>query len=283
MDPIDQPTPSNQPYPSTGQSFVLLLICIGFTLVFGIVQAELSAYVSTEAAFLIMYLLTFGATLLVGLRLKRRAEGWFQFSVAGIPLVAYPILYLVTINIMNICIPLTELVPMPEEVRRILEDLIGSGNVYMFLAAVIAAPIFEELIFRGVILNGLLRNYNHWYAIALSSFLFGIAHLNPWQFIVAFLLGLFLGWVYYRTQSLIACILIHFFTNGTSFTVSMIWEDEATTDAITMYGGSMTYLLLGMLASVLMIAGSIYVLDRLFQAPVDWHQKEAVPEVEGIE
>lgn len=45
---------------------------------------------------------------------------------------------------------------------------------------VIAAPVLEELIFRGMMLEGLLKKYSPVTSIIISSILFGVAHLNPW-------------------------------------------------------------------------------------------------------
>ena len=50
-------------------------------------------------------------------------------------------------------------------------------------------------------------------AIIISALVFGIVHFNPWQFIGAFLLGIVLGVVYFKTKSLLMSIFLHFFNN----------------------------------------------------------------------
>lgn len=77
------------------------------------------------------------------------------------------------------------------------------------LAIGVGAPVLEEALFRGILLPGLARNYGPTKAILQTSLLFGIIHFNPSQSLSAFLIGLFLGWLYVRTQSLWACILVH--------------------------------------------------------------------------
>ncbi len=79
---------------------------------------------------------------------------------------------------------------------------------------VIIAPVVEELIFRGVIMTGFMKNYKIWYAITFSALMFALFHLNPWQFPATFLLGLALGWIRYRTNSIFACIAGHAIHNG---------------------------------------------------------------------
>lgn len=100
-----------------------------------------------------------------------------------------------------------------------------------FIMICILAPIFEEILFRGIILKGMLnKNINPTYAIIISGFIFGAAHLNPWQFIGAGLLGSIFGFIYYRTKSLVLPIILHALNNILSYT--FIIQNEATTDNI---------------------------------------------------
>ena len=82
-----------------------------------------------------------------------------------------------------------------------------------FLKVVIIAPVVEELIFRGVIMHGLMRNYPKLIAIFVSALFFALFHLNPWQFPATFLLGLLLGWVMVITRNIFACIIGHSINN----------------------------------------------------------------------
>jgi hypothetical protein len=79
---------------------------------------------------------------------------------------------------------------------------------------VLVAPITEELLFRGIILAGLLARYRAPAAILISTLLFMLVHLNPWQFAGAGGLGLMAGWLYARTRSVVPCILVHMVQNG---------------------------------------------------------------------
>ncbi|WP_068598179.1 CPBP family intramembrane glutamic endopeptidase [Vaginella massiliensis] len=98
-------------------------------------------------------------------------------------------------------------------------------KIAAFLTVCILAPIFEEIIFRGFILRGMLKNgSNPWVAIVLSGLIFGAAHLNPWQFIGAGILGAVFGYVYYRTQSLLLCILLHAINNTISFVLMLKYQ-----------------------------------------------------------
>jgi len=77
------------------------------------------------------------------------------------------------------------------------------------VAVCLLAPVLEEMLFRGVLLRGLLTRYPRAQAIAVSALLFGLMHLNIYQFVIGSLLGLLLGWLFERTRSLIPCIGLH--------------------------------------------------------------------------
>ncbi|NMC60487.1 MAG: CPBP family intramembrane metalloprotease [Candidatus Methanofastidiosa archaeon] len=82
-----------------------------------------------------------------------------------------------------------------------------------YLKILLIAPLFEELIYRGILLALLLHHLSPKWSILLSSILFSILHLNPTQFLLAFILGLFCGWYYYKTKNLLTCIIIHSISN----------------------------------------------------------------------
>ena len=75
-------------------------------------------------------------------------------------------------------------------------------------------PIVEELLFRGAITKELLRKYNPSTAIIISGLLFGLIHINPAQVLGASLIGFLLAWLYWRTGSLIPCMVLHVFNNA---------------------------------------------------------------------
>jgi membrane protease YdiL (CAAX protease family) len=82
------------------------------------------------------------------------------------------------------------------------------------LKVVIMAPVIEELIFRGIIMHGLMRNYSKFTAVFVSALMFALFHLNPWQFPATFILGLLLGILMLRTRNIYLCILGHAINNG---------------------------------------------------------------------
>ncbi len=84
----------------------------------------------------------------------------------------------------------------------------------MIISTSIVAPIFEEVIYRGIILEQLNRRYGAIKAIIISSLLFGLMHLNLHQGINGFFLGIVLGFIYIKTNSLLLSMFLHFANNS---------------------------------------------------------------------
>ena len=81
----------------------------------------------------------------------------------------------------------------------------------IFSTAIVPA-ICEEYLFRGAIL-GLLLPFGRTAAIIGSSVLFGFMHQNPLQLFYTVFMGVILGYIYVKTKSIWACVLLHFFNN----------------------------------------------------------------------
>lgn len=93
------------------------------------------------------------------------------------------------------------------------------------IKVVIMAPVIEELIFRGVIMHGLMRNYSKFTAVFVSALMFALWHLNPWQFPATFILGLVLGILMLRTRNIYLCILGHAINNGLVLVSIQYWGE----------------------------------------------------------
>lgn len=90
-----------------------------------------------------------------------------------------------------------------------------ASSFILFVLTVIIAPVFEEFIFRGAVMN-LLKPYGGGIAIFVSAFCFGIYHGNFQQFFYAFALGIVLGYIGYATDSVFCTTLLHLMFNGIS-------------------------------------------------------------------
>jgi len=110
--------------------------------------------------------------------------------------------------------------PMSARQEAMFAMLVNSGPV-MLLTTCIFAPLFEEMLYRGIILRSFLQQFPRWIAILASAILFGAVHMNLYQFIGATLIGCLLGFLYERTRSLAPCIVLHVLNN----TMACLWPD----------------------------------------------------------
>jgi len=85
----------------------------------------------------------------------------------------------------------------------------------------VISPVIEEILYRRIFLHQFLRQYSSWVAIIASTFIFVIPHvptiIYPEVFIPYFISGLFLGIVYYKTQSVLLCMISHFILNAITY------------------------------------------------------------------
>jgi uncharacterized protein len=98
----------------------------------------------------------------------------------------------------------------------VLEGKDSIALLLFFLTAAVAAPLFEEFLFRGFLLPSLTRYMPVWGSIGLSGLLFGVAHLSFSEIIPLTTLGIILGVVYTRTRNLLAPMLLHSLWNSTT-------------------------------------------------------------------
>lgn len=125
---------------------------------------------------------------------------------------------------------------MPIWMEQAMKSLTGGKFWVNFVSVCVFAPFFEEWLCRGAILRGLLkserrngRQMNPWTAITISALIFGLIHLNPWQALPAFALGLLFGFVYWKTGSLRLTMLMHFTNNFAALVMSRRLDDSLMT------------------------------------------------------
>lgn len=108
------------------------------------------------------------------------------------------------------------------EIANPIVETIDSSSVYTnLLLMVIMAPIFEEIIFRKLLIDRTIK-YGKGVSILLSAFIFGLFHGNLNQFFYAFLIGGFFAYVYIKTGKIIYTILLHLTVNFFGSIISVI-------------------------------------------------------------
>jgi len=152
---------------------------------------------------------------------------------------------------------------MYKEIEEFLKEEI-KNPIPFFSTTVLLAPICEEVLFRGIILNGMLKNKIHPIkAVLFSSFLFGLTHMNPWQFVGGIIIGSFIGFIYFITSSIIDCILLHIFNNAFAiFTMFFFMknEDPFFSKKVNVNIGNIGLILI--IAFIIIIIGSLFLFKR---------------------
>ena len=119
----------------------------------------------------------------------------------------------------------------PNPVEQSMEGIQSSGFLISLLSVAIIPALLEEVFSRGILLSGY-----HFLGKKMAAFacalLFALLHLNPQQFLYAFLVGFIFCFLVERTDSLYASILPHMIINGT--TVFSIFADEAAAETAAM-------------------------------------------------
>ena len=116
-------------------------------------------------------------------------------------------------------------------VEQSMEGIQSSGFLISLLSVAIIPALLEEVFSRGILLSGY-----HFLGKKMAAFacalLFALLHLNPQQFLYAFLVGFIFCFLVERTDSLYASILPHMIINST--TVFSIFADEAAAETAAM-------------------------------------------------
>ena len=159
---------------------------------------------------------------------------------------------------------------------EIMKQMTGGPLWSSFLVVAIFAPIFEEWMCRGMVLRGLLTKMKPGWAIVVSALFFAVIHMNPWQALNAFLIGLMMGYVYYKTGSLILTMVIHFVNNGTAVIASNI---DALKDYEDLYWievmGKDTYFMV-FTVSCIVLAACLWAFSRI-RVENPWGNIDRIP------
>ncbi|MBI5683770.1 MAG: CPBP family intramembrane metalloprotease [Verrucomicrobia bacterium] len=212
-------------FPGFGQTLLLMLaaICLIVGLTIPVAVADFlfkMKLVEHPGVMGCINLAAFGAVLILG-ALLAKAPLREVFPMKPVrPALALPLI----LSVLGAVIVLSEadnwmrtVLPMPQWLAKVFADLIMAKNSFWgaLFALAIVAPVTEELFFRGLVMHGFLSRYSVRNSVLISSVLFGLIHLNPWQLISGVALGLLLGWWFVRTRSLLPCLAGHALANST--------------------------------------------------------------------
>ena len=257
----------NRSYPNIGQSFGILGIMV-LGMIFMSPFIFLKKFIGEEAAMLIYYLFAVGITfwIVYSIRKRKTGESTFNLKIENPRIIPFIVVVAIAL-IYGVITPISGLIPMPEFFQKAFLSMANQNGILAFLMLVVAAPVLEELIFRGIMLDGLLKKYSPIKSILISSIIFGLAHLNPWQFVAGFVIGIFAGWIYYKSRSLSLTIIIHASGNLIGYLARYFGDFDSSSryqSLIERYGGTLNFVLtVGI--SILIIPICIYYLKNEFK------------------
>lgn len=211
--PPEQPAASF--YPPPNEVFLVLIISIASALLEGavLVKFERTALFLTELLFLVPPV--------IYLWLKRyplkKCLRWNR--VNGLILIAAVLIGLSLVVLLDELDRVINLFfPMPEDLRNVLFDFLKLKTWYDYLivgsGVILVASFAEESLFRGFLQVSLEAHGGVTRAVLFSALLFALAHFNPWWLVQILILGVFLGFIAWRSNSAFPGMIIHGLNNG---------------------------------------------------------------------
>ena len=258
-------TQKNEKFPSALEAIFLVILLLGVELLIGLTVQALTPMtgVSVNEAEVVITMLANALIFSALLQYKNLSYADLFHSAkvkvsTTIFLLALPILCIVPALELGLGM-LSEVVeawvPVSVEQQKSFDSMMGNGLQSLVMVCLVA-PVLEEMLFRGIILRSFLQQYSRWFAIFGSALLFGLAHMNIYQFVVASILGVMCAWLYEKTRSLLPGIILHAASNTAAI---YLYQVTVSRSMLTNWQASIgLYLSFVILASI-----GIYLLRRL--------------------
>lgn len=222
--------------PTLSQSIVIALLLLAGSLIFGILMSLVKLVVPTpmpecqSLAYIVMMSAPFIYIYLKAGKARDAGEPFGKINERRFGSIGSAVwLALSTAALLSLSVliePATAFIPMSDGFKALFEKVFYESPLWdSILSTCILAPLCEEFLCRGMMLRGMLATETPRRAIVWSALLFALMHLNPWQSIPAFAIGLLFGWVYYRTGSLWLTIALHCINNSISTLLSRLIPD----------------------------------------------------------
>ena len=131
-------------------------------------------------------------------------------------------------------------------------------------------PIAEEMVFRGAVLRKLLDMFSprqHWIPIIISALDFGLFHGNKAQLPHAVFIGLILGWMYYRTGSIVPGVVLHWVNNTVAYLLFHFMPQLNDGKLIDLFHGSERMMVMGLVCSLCILLPSLLQLSQRLKRP----------------
>lgn len=159
----------------------------------------------------------------------RRPSQYLRINSSRVATFALPLIGILSLQqVLQVYLIVQEKIPLPpqldswlEEFKRMIEEayrlLVESSTVpellFVILVVAVVPAIAEEFLFRGLVQRTFERSLGALRGLLLTALIFALFHLNPFSFLPLFVLGLYLGYIVYRANSIWVGVAAHFYNN----------------------------------------------------------------------
>lgn len=204
---------------------------------------------------------------------------WTPVSLRFFNKKALPVVYWCILLSLGMIIPssaLESLIPesMTQDVLKDVFKLI-LGSPWGYIAIGLFAPLVEEIVFRGAIQTAAMKHFKApeptagayiskrvIMVMVFTALLFAVVHGNPAQMPHAFLVGLLLSWLRYRSGSIVPGIIVHWINNSVSYILYAVYPRSYDMQVIEFFGNSELRLALACLLSLCLFAPALWQLHK---------------------
>ena len=203
-------------YPKIWQAIVVLLITLFIILVLG----TIAFFIVGGKSVLLSEALIILPALYFVIRYNYSPTRLFRLRPIKIKLFLLSIALGIALTIISDEIDrlIQHLFTIPESFRLAYEKFLVINSVSDFMivifSAVILAAVLEEMLFRGFLQSTLENNFKVTPAILITAFIFAIFHGYPWVLIQIFIMGIIMGLLAWKSNSIFPSMIVHFINNG---------------------------------------------------------------------
>lgn len=209
----------NQQFPRIPEVFIILATTFSLTILVALAGA---LFLRATELLLTEIVIILPSLLYVRLRKKSFRE-IFRLNYPGHGVLLSSLLISIgTIILVDELDRITQIVfPLPELWAERLQDIYEILTIYsiqdalvIVISAVFFAGLFEEMLFRGLVQQSFEKHINVAQAIIYSAIVFAFIHMNPWQMLQITVLGIVLGFLSWRSNSIFPGAILHGLNNG---------------------------------------------------------------------
>ncbi len=253
-------------FPSVGEAFVILIFTFLLPIVFVFVLQIFGVEPQSKMNLLLAELLTIvPAVIFLYIRkyslpevMRLQPVSWRILSVSALIGISLAFIGDEIERIMHAVIPLPEEIESifsPEMMKAMLTANNSLEWVLLILSTVVFAGLFEEMLFRGLLQNAFEERMDVTRAVLATAIVFSFIHFNPFWVVPIAILGVFLGVLAWKSNSILPSAIVHGVNNGIALIVTNM--PEGATKSLEWNGHVHPVLLL---ASV----GGLYLGMKLF-------------------